>query len=353
MLSAHRNKNKSRIPMPITSQQRHNKKVNKAVVTPAKLDQKKNNNKSSLFSTTCFRMAQEARNYNKPYIRSEHSHKKSPPLLSSLTTTNKMNKNIHKSPITRLKEDLETWRQKKLDDELLVQKQSNAILKLKQQLALQTEIQQERQRKAVLQSKLKAITAEIESLSMDVVDSLDVKTTLDQHVSYTDTIKELQSQLESREADFKRKLGQYQRELQHKEQCIQQQQATRKQLQRDHADHIAQLNTAHTDHTQTLQAQYQKEAATMRTLSKPSISSIDVSSAIEQALNEFEQEQHNHAPSSPPPTTTCTPLIYHPVTVTALAKTNQQWYSKRYMPIDAVSWPVPQAAPNLKRQIRI
>lgn len=37
-----------------------------------------------------------------------------------------------------------------------------------------------------------------QSLSMNVVDSLDVKTaTLDQHaVSYTDTIKELQSQLE-------------------------------------------------------------------------------------------------------------------------------------------------------------
>lgn len=50
----------------------------------------------------------------------------------------------------------------KLDDELLVQKQSHAITKLKKQLALQTEIQHERQRKALLQSKLKAITAEIE-----------------------------------------------------------------------------------------------------------------------------------------------------------------------------------------------
>lgn len=120
MLSVH-NKNKSRIPMPITSQQRHNnnKEMNKAAVTPAKLDQKKNNNKSSLFSTTCSRMAQEAKNHNKPYIKSQHSHKKSPPplLLPSSFTTNrsynhKMNKNMRKSPITQLKEDLETWRQK-------------------------------------------------------------------------------------------------------------------------------------------------------------------------------------------------------------------------------------------------
>ncbi|KAF1803244.1 hypothetical protein V8B55DRAFT_1447345 [Mucor lusitanicus] len=267
-----------------------------------------------------------------------------------------MNKNMRKSPITQLKEDLETWRQKKLDDELLVQKQSHAITKLKKQLALQTEIQHERQRKALLQSKLKAITAEIESLSMNVVDSLDVKTaTLDQHaVSYTDTIKELQSQLESREDDFKRKLGQYQRELQHKEQCIQQQQATRQQLQRDHADHIARLNAAHMDRVQTLQTQYQKEAAAIRTSSKRySIPSIDMSSVIEQALNEFEQEQHNHPPP-PLPTTPCTPLVYHPVALaTSAPKPNQQWYSKRYMPMDAMSWPAPQAAPNLKRQIRI
>ncbi|KAL9552648.1 hypothetical protein MBANPS3_003653 [Mucor bainieri] len=368
MLSVHHNKNKSRIPMPIiTSRQRHNnnnKEMNKAVVTPAKLDQKKNNNKSSLFSTTCSRMAQEARNYNKPYIKSEHSRKKLP-LPSSFTTTirndNKMNRNMRKSPITQLKEDLDTWRQKKLDDELLVQKQSHAITELQTQLALQTEIQHERQRKATLQSKLRAITAEIESLSMDVVDSLDVKTgTLDPHASssYTDTIKELQSQLESREDDFKRKLGRYQSELQHKEHCIQRQQATHKQLQRDHTDHIAQLNTAHMDRVQALQAQHKKEVDAIRLTSsslttRPSaiIPSMDVSSAIEQALNEFEQEQHNHAP---PPLANCTPLVYHPVALTSpAAKINQQWYSKRYMPMDAMSWPAPQAAPNLKRQIRI
>ncbi|GAN09699.1 hypothetical protein MAM1_0284d09231 [Mucor ambiguus] len=330
MLSVQHSTNKSRIPIPITSQQRHNnKKMNKAAVTPAKLDQKKNNNKSSLFSTTCSRMAQEARNYNKPYIKSEHSHKRLP-FPSSLTTRNnnnnnsKMNTNMRKSPITQLKEDLETWRQKKLDAELLVQEQSNAITKLKKQLALQTEIQQERQRNALLQSKLKAITAEIESLSVDVVDSLDVRTTLDQDAeSYTDTIKELQSQLESKEDDFKRKLGQYQRELQRKEQCIQRQQATHKQLQKDHAAHIARLNTAHMDRVQALQAQHKKEAATFRTPSKPYTPSIDISTAIEQALNEFEQEQHSHAPS-PPPITTYTPLVYHPVALTAPVKTNQQ-----------------------------
>ncbi|KAG1101764.1 hypothetical protein G6F42_017460 [Rhizopus arrhizus] len=345
MLSTHNNK--SRIPIPI--RHNNNNKMDKAVVTPAKLEQKKNNNKSSLFSTTCSRMAQEARNYNKPYIKSEHSNKK-PPLSSFTTRSKKMNKNMRKSPITQLQEDLETLRQKKLDDDLLVQRQNSAISKLKKQLALQTEIQQELKRKAMLQSKLKAIVAETQSFSVDVVDSLDVKTTLPQDLSsYTATIKELQSQLESREDDFKRKLDQYQRELQHKDQCIQRQQAIHEQLQRHHADQIAQLNTAHMNRVRKLQAQYEKEAASIHKPSKPSIHSIDINLAIEQALNEFEQEQHNHAPS----TTVFKPLVYHPATLKTQVKANQQWYSKRYMPLDAISWPAPQTVPNLKRQIHI
>lgn len=98
-----------------------------------------------------------------------------------------------------------------------------------------------------------------------------------------------------------------------------------------------------------LQAQHKKEAATLQTSSTPP---TDIDAAIEQALHEFEQEQHNHAPS-PQPTATLAPLVYHSVALTAPAKTNQQWYSKRYMPLDAMSWPAPQAAPNLKRQILI
>lgn len=119
-----KNPNSSRLPIPATN---HRHITTESAVTPTKLDDNKNNNKSRLFSTTCSRMAQEVKNYNKrPIINNKN--------LSSfyLSPQQKMNLNnkkntttaipkkpvtpitptLRKSPITLLKQDLEKLRQK-------------------------------------------------------------------------------------------------------------------------------------------------------------------------------------------------------------------------------------------------
>jgi hypothetical protein len=135
--------------------------------------------------------------------------------------------------------------------------------------------------------------------------------------------------------------------LKEKDESIQKQQAINEQLKIDHANHIVQLNSTHMNHIQKLQIKYEKELATINKPSTPS--PINVSHIIEQALNEFEQEQHNHAPLP----ISINPLVYHPPINKSQAKTNQQWYSKSYIPLDAMSWPAPQAVPNLKRHLHI
>lgn len=72
----------------------------------------------------------------------------------------------------------------------------------------------------------------------------------------------------------------------------------------------------------------------------------NVDAALEQVLLEFEQKQHNHVPPKP--------LVYQEQQhkLTMHRQINQQWYAQQYMPIDALSWPAPQPAPNLKRQLQ-
>lgn len=98
---------------------------------------------------------------------------------------------------------------------------------------------------------------------------------------------------------------------------------------------------------QKLQTEHEKELATTNKPSTPS--PININHIIEQALNEFEQEQHNHAPLP----ISIKPLVYNPPINKNQSKINQQWYSKSYVPLDAMSWPAPQAVPNLKRQLHI
>ncbi|CEP19681.1 hypothetical protein [Parasitella parasitica] len=356
MLPNNNNNNTSRIPIPIALQQSRKTKAvvshheaKTVVVTPAKLDKKKNNNsrKSTLFSTTCSRMARETANYKKP-TKSKSNNK---PPLSSIPK-NKMNRPVRKSPITQLKEDLEKLRQKKINDESLLKKQSKEIAKLQEQLKLHEEIKQELLRKEKLQSKLKAIAAEIQDLSTNVVDLLDVKSSDNVATqSYTDQIQELQSQLESREDNFKRKLSQYRKEMESKDECLRNQKAATERLKVEHANQIAQLRSTHTSRIHKLQLEHKKDLAVTKKPSRPSpLSTIGISHAIEQALNDFEQEQHNHPP---PAINIFKTLTCNPIAQKRHAAINQQWYTKQYIPLDAMSWPTPQAAPNLRRQLQI
>ncbi|KAI8643402.1 hypothetical protein BD408DRAFT_482046 [Parasitella parasitica] len=319
------------------------------VVTPAKLDKKKNNNnsrKSTLFSTTCSRMARQAANYKRP-AKPKTNNK---PPLSPIP--NKMNRPVRKSPITQLKEDLEKLRQKKIDDELLLKTQNEEIRKLREQLNLQAEMKRELLRKETLQSKLKAVVAETENIDINVVDLLDVKTSESAAMqSYKEQIQELQSQLESKEDSFNRILSHYQKEMNEKDECLRKQQTAIEQIKVDHATRIAQLKSAHMSRIHKLQMEHEEELAVARKISQPPPSSaIDINNVIEQALNEFEQEQHNHPPTAIKAFKT---FACHPMTHKRPANINQQWYAKHYIPLDAMSWPTPQAAPNLRRQLQI
>lgn len=193
-----KNPNSSRLPIPATH---HRHITTESAVTPTKLDDNKNNNKSRLFSTTCSRMAQEVKNYNKrPIINNKNlssfylSPQQKMNLINKRTTTAPTPKKpvvlvtptLRKSPITLLKQDLEKLRQKvtqclslaflvnfffstekKLDDESLIQRQSIEIARLKKQLTrvVKTEAEKELgfqlKEKSRLNEKLASVTAQI------------------------------------------------------------------------------------------------------------------------------------------------------------------------------------------------
>lgn len=119
-------------------------------------------------------------------------------------------------------------------------------------------------------------------------------------------------------------------------------------LKLDHATQISQLNSNHIDHLNKLKLDHKQELTHLKKKKKPSCHLNNLDHILEQALLEFEQEQYNHIPT--------TMLIrqhdsnhkslLHGKTIPAMM--NQQWYSKKFIPVDAVSWPAPQPSPNLK-----
>lgn len=127
-------RNKSRLPVPTkkTAVTATNSIMMTTTVTPAKLEKKNNKKSNLLFPTTCSRMAQELENYNNKnpitrnrYLSSTYSFSKMNKLPTKTLTIDKKRKptpiknvgatttmNRRKSPITQLKEDLESLRQK-------------------------------------------------------------------------------------------------------------------------------------------------------------------------------------------------------------------------------------------------
>lgn len=131
------------------------------------------------------------------------------------------------------------------------------------------------------------------------------------------------------------------------------------QLKLDHAVQIAPLNSNHTSRIHKLKAEYEQDLNQLKDQFKSSNTtsnkisnkeSLAVDDLIEQALLEFEQEQYNH-PTAPimkqqENTTAGTSLIKDRI---HLMNKNQQWYTKNYMPVDALSWPVPQPMTHLRK----
>ncbi|KAI9264587.1 hypothetical protein EDC94DRAFT_517139 [Helicostylum pulchrum] len=120
------------------------------------------------------------------------------------------------------------------------------------------------------------------------------------------------------------------------------------QLKQDLERLRQQLNSNHIDHLNKLKLDHKQELTHLKKKKKPSCHLNNLDHILEQALLEFEQEQYNHIPT--------TMLIrqhdsnhkslLHGKTIPAMM--NQQWYSKKFIPVDAVSWPAPQPSPNLK-----
>ncbi|KAG2199494.1 hypothetical protein INT47_009948 [Mucor saturninus] len=376
----HNNPNSSRLPIPAPAPATHATHrrhiTTESAVTPTKLDDNKNNNKSRLFSTTCSRMAQEAKNYNKrPIIQNKNlssfylspqqkmnlKNKRTIPVPSKKPTTTPatpvVTPTLRKSPLTLLKQDLEKLRQKKLDDEALIQKQSKEIARLKKQLTRQVKTEAEKelefqlQEKSRLNEKLASVTAQAKSLSIDVVDLLEVKNSTSTQTTYQDEIDKLQSQLEIQDDAFKKKLAEHASLANALDRSIQQTQETTDKLKSDHATKIAQLKAIHSIQLNKLQVEHEQDMIKSRREANrskhTSISSVHgLEEVLEQALLEFEQEQHNHIPVLIQQQDSNERSLQGKVRLTMK---NQQWYANKYMPIDAKSWPAPQPLSNLNR----
>lgn len=119
------------------------------------------------------------------------------------------------------------------------------------------------------------------------------------------------------------------------------------QLHSIHQAKLKQLQIEHEKELYSIKKQYQFKEATANT-SPSTKKGNSINNLIEQALIEFEQEQHYHAP-----TLTTSNQIDHQNCYTNKGRMlirNQQWYTKKYVPVDALSWPVPQMLPHhLKR----
>lgn len=132
---------------------------------------------------------------------------------------------------------------------------------------------------------------------------------------------------------------------------VQQNQELTNKIKSDHATKIAQLTALHLSQVRKIEFEHEqdmiksrREHNRLKQVSTLNVHQLD--NVLEQALLEFEQEQHNHMPALIQQQDSNQRCLQGKV---RLAIKNQQWYSNKYMPIDANSWPAPQPLSNLKR----
>ncbi|RCI05481.1 hypothetical protein CU098_012586 [Rhizopus stolonifer] len=112
------------------------------------------------------------------------------------------------------------------------------------------------------------------------------------------------------------------------------------QTKKQHTSHLLHIQQTHRLHIHQLQSQHQKELDNIR----HSIHPIDLEEMISKSLVDFEQEQHNHITSKPFAfdSQKIEKQLHYEIA-------NQQWYSKKYMPVDAVTWPAPFPLSHLRK----
>lgn len=165
--------------------------------------------------------------------------------------------------------------------------------------------------------------------------------------------------MQLQEDAFEKKLAQYQTTEAEMDTRLQQGQELINQLRLDHADQIAQLKRAHKDKIQSLQIEHENELKKNKSIAaKPKTTqhSDSLNDIIEQALREFEQEQHQHLPSPIKLLDKGASIQHYDSNkgslknhmLSSMMMKNQQWYSQKYVPVDAVSWPTPKSFAHLK-----
>lgn len=155
-------------------------------------------------------------------------------------------------------------------------------------------------------------------------------------------MEQLQREIKADQEAFIVKEQYYQALMKEKQLAIEQQKLKREELIKIHQLEL--------DHQNTLRENTNNNKP-KKTMKKPE---LKLDELIEQALKEFEQEQHNHPPSLRP-SQFFTDFFNAPKLLRPNNKhtANQQWYSQKYTPVDAVSWPKPEILPNLKKAATI
>lgn len=110
---------------------------------------------------------------------------------------------------------------------------------------------------------------------------------------------------------------------------------------------MLQLNAIHQEQINLLSAQHKRELNQTRTTQEP-VNDDSVNEIIEKALIEFEQEQHDIKPNEIRQTVNISRGLIH-----NRLQTNQQWYAKEYMPVDALTWPFPQTSSNTRSRLGV
>ena len=122
------------------------------------------------------------------------------------------------------------------------------------------------------------------------------------------------------------------------------QHAFMQQVKLDHTNLIQHLNTVHQNKLANLQSAHEQDKMKLKKSKTTTPKPQHMNALMEQALIEFEQQQHCHAPTVIVQNNS--PSLQSKVKTSMMR--NQQWYSQKYMPSDAISWPSPQPISNLK-----
>ncbi|RCH87492.1 hypothetical protein CU098_009312 [Rhizopus stolonifer] len=215
---------------------------------------------------------------------------------------------MNKSPIVKLKERIETLKKTNIESQSIIEQQEREIERLRGKI------------------------------SEDMVRSLEIKT---KETDHRKEIHELNLKLKRQDLDYHKRLGFLKDAIEEKERRVVQKQELYERLKEKHKLEISQLISTHQEHIHLLELRHRKEPKQLN------IPKGEIGDILERVLIDFEQEEHDIKSDQIIPEMTSHWVNDDMFTV------NQQWYMKKYMPIEAESWPFPQTASNTKSRLGI